>query len=158
MPPAPPLPPATDRDRCVSCGYDARSLAFVHDMATCPECGWGIDRTVLAELPRIKRPFITALAPALVLCALYVWSRGYRAFLDANLLLKVVIHGVIPCFLPPLAFLARNQLRWRLMPRGRRRLVLEGILFWLLCSAVIAVLALNWTYVASQLRQFIGLP
>jgi hypothetical protein len=106
MPTPPPPTPATDRDRCVSCGYDARSLTFIDDMATCPECGEGVDRATLAELQPIRRPYIAALAPALILLVLYMFFREYRAFLDDRIPLKIALHGAVTLVFPPLLFVA----------------------------------------------------
>jgi hypothetical protein len=37
-------------------------------------------------------------------------------------------------------------------------LILEAVLFWLLCAAVIMVFAINWSFVTAQLRQPLGRP
>jgi len=134
-----PATPTNDTSLCPSCGYDIRGLKFVEEKATCPECGWKIDRVLLRGVSETAYSFRISIGIPLAIFSLavvlFVAAQNISGFRDVsrsveNALAALALTTLLAALnIPSLVFARRNRARYRAMPRERGRLWTEGVMF-----------------------------
>jgi hypothetical protein len=127
-------------------------LIFVEEKAACPECGWKIDRTLLRGVPEIAYPFRISVGIPLAIFSLavviFVAAKYVSGFDDVgrrveDTLAVLVLATLLAALnIPPFFFARKNRARYRAIPRDRRHLWSQGVMFVIGSVAVVVVVVL----------------